>query len=384
VTGYFVAPRIAWGAGAVEELSGLGARRAFVLVDPEVARRDGHRRVLEELAKGDAVITTEVSAADPIGTPAVQALAGRVGAAAPDTIVAIGGGRVLDAAKAARLAFEVPGLSVDALPPVLDLPTPPRSRLIAIPTTSGSGSDASWSADLFAPDGSPIEVAHRSLVPDWSIADAEFARSLDPGLVLDGALETAALAAEAFLSAWSNPFSDALAVDALTTVVRRLPHAVRWSDDPDARGALHYAATTAGLAASNAQRGIAHALGRALQPVTGLAYGRLVGILLPHALDFAHSSARDRLEVLAASVAPPEETTRLPLAARLRRLYEALRVPPSLVAAGAPTEALASRRAEIVERTLRSPAVLANPRVPSDREVGQLLDAASGLGGPER
>ena len=384
MTGYFVAPRIAWGAGAIEELSGLGAHRAALVVDPAVARRGGQRRLVEELTKADATVETLPAADVPDSTESVRELAARLAAFAPDLIVAVGGGRVLDSTKAARLLYESPELALDALPPVFELPHPARSRFVAVPTTSGSGSDASWVADLFGPDGTPIEVAHRGLVPDWSLVDAGLAAALRPEQLLDGALETAAQAVEAYLSAWSNPFSDALAIDALTTVVRRLPHALRWSDDPDARAALHYAATLAGLAASNAQRGVAHALARALVPATGLPYGRLVGILLPHAAEFAHSSARDRLEVLAGNVAGNDEKTSLPLPVRLRRLYETFRFPTTLSAAGIAPDKIAAQRAEIVARALRSPAVLANPRVPSDREIGQLLDAASGLSATER
>ena len=384
MTGYFVAPRIAWGPGAVEELSGLGSRRAALVVDPAVLRRDGHRRVAEELAKGDASVEVLPAAEVPDSIESVKALATRLTSLTPDLVVAVGGGRVLDASKAARLLYEQPDLSLEALPPVFEMPTPPRCRVVAIPTTSGSGSDASWASDLYRSDGTPVELAHRGLVPDWSLVDAGFAASLRPEQLLEGALETAAQAVEAYLSAWSNPFSDALALDAVATAVRRLPHALRWSDDPDARTALHYAATLAGLAASNAQRGVAHALARALVPATGLPYGRLLGILLPYAAEFAHSSARDRLEVLSGVTAGEEETTRVPLAVRLRRLYETFRFPTSLVAAGVPADALSGHRDEIVARSLRSPAVLANPRVPSDREVGQLLDAATGPATAER
>ena len=74
------------------------------------------------------------------------------------------------------------------------------------------------------------------------------------------------------------------------------------------------------------------------------------------------------------------DAPRLPFAVRLRKLYETLRFPTSLAAAGVGAEVLREHRAEIVSRTLRSPAVLANPRVPSGREVEQLIDLAFGAG----
>jgi len=379
MTGFFTAPRIAWGPGAIEQLSGLGAHRALLVVDPEVARRSGERRVTEELAKSDTRVETVTDLDAPDGLAQVGRLRDQIATYGPDWLVVVGGGRTIDGAKAARLAAARPTLPVEEISPVVELPDPPAVRLVALPTTSGSGAEASWTADLVAADGAPIEVAHRALVPEWALVDERLAAGLSVDRVADGAFETASQAIEAHLSAWSNPFSDALAVDAATTVVRRLAHAVRWSDDPDAKSALHFAATAAGLAASNAQRGVGHALARALVEPTGLPYGRLLAILLPLVLEFDHPSARDRLESLSAAVTPPDDAGRVPLAVRFRRLQEVARVPATLRAAGVPVDRVEAMRAAIVARTMRSPAVLANPRVPTEAEVEGLIAAALGL-----
>ena len=379
MTGFFTSPRIAWGPGAIEQLSGLGARRALLVVDPEVARRSGERRVAEELAKSDTHVETVTDLDDPDHLDRVTQLRDRIASYGPDWLVVVGGGRTIDGAKAARLSSESPVLAVEEITPVVERADVPKVRLAVLPTTSGSGAEASWTADLVAPDGAPIEIAHRSLVPDWALVDESLAHGLSVDQVADGGFETAAQAIEAYLSAWSNPFSDALAVDAATTVARRLAHAVRWSDDPDAKAALHFAATAAGLAASNAQRGVGHALARALTEPTGLAYGRLLAILLPLVIEFDHPSARDRLESLSAAVGPPDETGRIALPLRLRRLQEVARVPATLRAAGASVDRVESMRATIVARTLRSPAVLANPRVPTAADIEGLIAAALGL-----
>jgi alcohol dehydrogenase class IV len=353
-----------------------------VVVDPNVARRNGERRVVEELAKSDTHVEIVADLDDPDTLENVVRLRDRVVTYAPDWVVAVGGGRTLDAAKAARLASERPELPVEVVNPVLEFPDPPRIRLAAVPTTSGSGAETSWTADLFATDGTPLEIAHRALVPDWALVDARLADGLSTERVVDGAFEAAGLAIEAYVSAWSNPFSDALALDAAATVVRRLPHAIRWSDDPDAKAAIHYAATAAGLAASNSQRGVTHALARALEPSTGLPYGRLVGIVLPFVTEFDHPSARDRLETLSLAVTSAEESGRIPLPARLRRLAELAHLPATLRAAGVSVERVEGSRSAIVEHALRSPAILANPRVPTKQDLVGLLDAVLGLPEP--
>ncbi len=377
---YFTAPRIAWGPGAVEELSALAPRRALLVVDPKVVGTRGARRVEEELGKSDARVEVVPAGEDPRSASSIAALQERLEAFGPDWIVALGGGATLDAAKAARLFWEQPGVPREGPVPLDGFPSVPRSRLAAIPTTSGSGAEASWTADVYGPDGAPVELAHRGLVPDWALVDPSFAEGRGRAQVVAEGLEIAALAVEAYLSAWSNPFSDALAVDAVGTVLRRLPHAVRWSDDPEAPAALHYAATSAGLAASNAQRGVAHALARALERPTGLSYATLLGIVLPHVLEFDRPSARERLETLAQTVSRADEASHPPLVARLRRLYETLGFPSDLSAAKVARSRVEPARGTVVAHALRSPAVLANPRVPSSADVGHLLTAV--LGGP--
>ncbi|MGA8275184.1 MAG: iron-containing alcohol dehydrogenase [Thermoplasmata archaeon] len=378
MSGFFLSPRIAWGTGALEQLSGLGSTRAFVLVDPAVARQDGQRRIVEELAKSDTVTTVEVASDAPHEVAAVERLVEALRSTPPDTLVAVGGGRTIDAAKALRLRLGHPDLSLAEMPPLLDPTTGPPLGLVAVPTTSGSGAEASWASDLRGRDGVPIEIADRSFIPDWAIVDPAFAASLPVDRVLDGAAETLALACEAFLSAWANPLSDALALDAATTVVQRLPRAIRWSDDPEARAALHYAATSAGLAASNAQRGLAHALARALEGPTGLSYGRLQGIALPGVLEFDHPSARDRLETLGHRVAAPDDRGATPFAQRVRRMFDQLHFPSTVRAAGGTVDGWDEHRSQAVAHAVRSPAILANPRVPSASEVGQLLDTLVG------
>ena len=381
MTGFFTAPRIAWGPGAVEQLSGLGARRALVVVDPNVARRGGEQRVVEELGKTETHVEVVADLVEPQRLDRVAALKERIATYAPDWLVAVGGGATIDGAKVARLWAELPEMALPDLSPFVECPDPPRTRLAALPTTSGSGAEASWTADLVGADGAPMELAHRALTPEWALVDAGLATGLSLDQVTDGAFETLGLAVEAYLSAWANPFSDALALDAASTVVRRLPHALRWSDDPEARAALHFAATAAGLAASNAQRGVAHALARALEGPSGLPYGRLLAILLPLVAEFDHPSARDRLEALAVAVSPIEEGGRsaLPLAVRLRRLADGAHVPSTLRAAGIAPERIEEGRESVIARTLASPAVLANPRVPTHDDVRALLAAAVGL-----
>ena len=385
MSGFFTGPRIAWGIGALQQLSGLSARCALVVVDASVAQKEGARRVVEELAKSETTVKVMALPDAPDRLDRVEEVTRELERSAADWLVAVGGGRTLDAAKAARFRSERPEVSLTEVTPMVDLTDPPRLRLAAIPTTSGSGSEASATADLFTAEGAPFEIVHRGLTPDWALVDPSFAATLPAELLRDGALETCTQAFEAYVSAWANPFSDALALDAIATVLERLPHAMRWSDDPEAKDALHYAATSAGLAVSNAQRGIGHALARALVGPTGLPYGRLLGMLLPLVLEFDRPAARERIEQLTLAVARTEAGAHGPFANRVDRMLELFRFPRTLAAAGIDPARIEPLRREIAQHALAIPATLANPRVPSLPDVMALLDRvlARPAGGPE-
>jgi 1-propanol dehydrogenase len=378
MTGFFLAPRIGWGPGAIEQLSGLGARRAVVVVDVHVARQRAERRIIEELAKSETAVESIVADPAPDRQEAVEQLAASLGRSGADWVVAVGGGRLVDGVKAARFAGELDGVDLSSVTPAHAAPDPPRRKLVALPTTSGSGAEVTWSADLTAADGLPLEVAHRALMPEWALVDPALAEGLGIDRVVDGGLETLAAAAEAYLSAWSNPLSDALATSAVATILERLPHAVRWSEDPEAREAVHYAATSAGLAASNAQRGLAHALARALVGPTGLAYGRLVGIALPFVLDFDRSGARDRLERLAEFVRPRDERAEVSVADRVRRLADLVHCPPTVRAAGGNAATALDGLDRVLAAVRRSPGTLSSPRVPTDTELRALATQVLG------
>ena len=386
MSGFFTGPRIAWGTGAVEQLSGLQARRAIVVADPAVAGQEGFRRVVEELEKSETSLATVTADPGPPTVEHAQALARRFTAFGPDWIVAVGGGSVIDLAKTARALFETPGLAAESLTPLAGLPHPSRARLVAVPTTSGRGSEASWSALLLNADGDPVEPMHRDLVPYWALVDPAFAGGMPPGVALEAGVQPLAHAIEAYVSAWSNPFSDPLALDAAAGAFQALPALERWDDAETSRARLHYCATTAGLAASNAQLGLAHALAAALVEPTGLSYGRLLGMALVPTLAFNYGSARDRFATISAAFAAASSRSSAEprTAARpdeaIRTVLERLGFADSLRRARLPEERMLRARERVVHRVVRSTAALSSPRVPTADEVGLLLDALIGGG----
>lgn len=374
ISGFFTSPRVALGAGAIEQLGGLGARRALVLSDPSPALDVARQRVREELEKGGARVDGFVRDAGPATSDAVTAGARRVREFAPDLVVALGGGTTFDLARALWVALERPDLEGAPVGPLTDLGLRRRARFVTVPTTSGSGADGGWTARVRSADGRYRELLSRELQPDWTLLDPTLPRSLPPAVSVDGAVTTLAHALESVASEWATPFSDALARQALGNVWPAFPKLPRHLDD-DLREGLHYAATLAGIGVANAHSGLAVALATVIADRGGVAYARALGLVLPYVAEFNYPAARERYQGLAPAVGAASVASRGAWGERLRQLTAAAGLPSGPGALAALGAALPADRAEWVAEVVRHPSAAANPRVPSPAEVEQLFVA---------
>jgi alcohol dehydrogenase class IV len=376
--GFFTSPRICVGPGSIEQLSSLGVRRALLLVDPAVAALDGDRRIREELQKEGAEL--EVSRAVRIG-PTLESLTPVVQTAShffPDWIVAVGGGSTIDAAKGVWVRYARPDLALDSLTPLTELRLRDRARLVAIPTTSGSGSEATWMAHFWDDTGRPVELASRELIPDWALLDPTLPATMPSAVTADTALDALAHALEALASSWATPFSDGLAREAVATLNRWVPDSVDHPDDLEIRGRVHSAATMAGLAISNAQSGLVHAIAQAIGARSGLSHGRLVAILLPWLLEFNYPAARESYASLGGILGPAVTQHANSFAEWVRRLNARLGIPATLAAAGVDVRLLREQASEWLPWIQNATSFGANPRIPSPDELRALLERAFG------
>ncbi|MCI4347128.1 MAG: iron-containing alcohol dehydrogenase [Thermoplasmata archaeon] len=376
--GFFTAPRICIGPGSIEQLSSLGARRALVVVDPAVAELGGDRRVREELVKDGAQV--QVWRSVRIG-PTLDSLDAGTQMAAeflPDWIVAVGGGSTIDTAKGIWVRYARPDLGLAGLTPLTDLRLRDRARLVAVPTTSGSGSEATWVAQFWNGENRPVEIASRELIPDWALLDPSLPATMPPTVTVDSGMDALAHALEALASAWTTPFSDGLARDAVGTLTRHLPEALEHSDDVELRGSLHSAATMAGLAVSNAQSGLVHALAHAIGPRTGLAHGRLVAILLPWVLEFNFPAAREAYSSLSGVLGAASTQNAGAFAERFRQLNARVGVPATLAGAGVDVAKLRDEMPHWVPHVRNATSFGANPRIPSPQELETLVARVAG------
>jgi acetaldehyde dehydrogenase/alcohol dehydrogenase len=215
----------------------------------------------------------------------------------PDVVIAVGGGSVLDAAKAMRLFYEHPELSLTELAlPFLD----PRKRvndfptdshkvmLIGIPTTAGTGSEVSPAAVITVADRKATMIDY-CLVPDMAIVDPMLTVGLPPGPTADTGIDALTHALEGAVSIFASPYTDAFCMQAIRMIFEWLPRAVADGTDIEARTGMSNAATLAGLAFSNAFVGVNHAMAHAIGARLHIPHGRANAIVLPHTLRYNSS-----------------------------------------------------------------------------------------------
>lgn len=372
--GFFTSPRIGFGPGAIEQLAGLEPHRVLLLVAPSVSGLDGVRRIEEFVRHLEIEISTRIVGRGPTTIEQAEQLASEIGTSF-DTIVVAGGGQTIDLAKAVRARLARPDLPLGDWTPLTDVPVNGMARLVALPSTGGSGSEMTGAAHLYDPEGGTVELSHRALAPDWALLDPAMASAVPASLAIPIGFEVVAHAMEALASEWANPFTDALARDALSTSIPSLSKLARQPRGMDARTELYYAAGRAGLAGANASLGLAHALARALVPeFPALGYARLLAMALPPTVDYNFPSARDRYREVEEEFPGGGDPTPASLSERVRGFVKEVGLAPDLAAAGLDAVPPPARRALVIERVRRSTAIVGNPRVPSPGEIGRLLD----------
>lgn len=215
----------------------------------------------------------------------------------PDTIIALGGGSSMDAAKAMWIFYEHPEVNFDDLKQkFMDIRKRAfkypelgrKSKLICIPTTSGTGSEVSPFAVIS--DKANLKkypLTDYSLTPSIAIVDPEFTTNLPAKATADTGMDVLTHAIEAYTSVMASDYTDGLALEAIKLVFKYLPRAVKdGKHDLIAREKMHNAATIAGMAFANAFLGLCHSLAHKIGAEYHLVHGRTCAILLPHIIRY--------------------------------------------------------------------------------------------------
>ncbi|GAA2272006.1 bifunctional acetaldehyde-CoA/alcohol dehydrogenase [Streptomyces atrovirens] len=322
----------------------------------------------------------------------------------PDTIIALGGGSPMDAAKVMWLLYEQPGIDFadmrqkfsDIRKRAFRFPVPgARARLVCIPTTSGTGAEVTPFAVISDPaTGKKYPLADYALTPSVAIIDPLLTAELPPALAADSGFDALTHAIEAYVSVYANDFTDGPALHAIRLIFGNIEAAVNERmGSARAREKMHNAGTIAGMAFGNAFLGIVHAMSHTLGATFHIAHGRTNAVLLPHVIryngtvptkltgwpKYEHYRAPERFQDIARTLGLPASTPEEgveSLAGAVERLRDAVGIEPSFQALGVDERAFLEALPQQALNAYEDQCAPANPRMPMLDDMQEIMRAA--------
>jgi alcohol dehydrogenase class IV len=281
--------RIEFGSGSLSNLgqrvTELGGTRVLLVADEVLAAIGLVDRVTDVLddAKIEYVVFTDIEPEpDAAG---VHAGAERLAAEGCDLVVAVGGGSVLDSGKAIALMSRNPGHIRDYAG--LGVQSQKGVPVIAIPTTAGTGSEATiWAVISEKSSKVKYGVGGPHMTSDLALCDPDLSVTLPPRLTAVTGLDALAHALESYVNKATQPISEALSEKSMELVARSLREAVWQGDALGARSDMLLASTLAACAFNSTRLGLAHALAMPLGAKAKIPHGDVVSILLPEVMRF--------------------------------------------------------------------------------------------------
>lgn len=396
--------------------------RAFIVADPGMVQFGFVDTVYDQLAIRENKVTTAIYGTvrpDPTLGQTIE-IAKQMQGFKPDTIIAIGGGSALDAAKIARFIYEyaldqeagfledyeavselfyrLQQKFIDIRKRIVKFHHQTATKMIAIPTTSGTGSEVTPYA-VITDDNTHVKypLTDYELTPQVSIVDPEFVMTVPKRTVALSGLDTLSHALESYVSVMASDFTRPWSMQAIKLVFENLEESYKF--DPKnptlagetARMNMHYAATLGGMAFANAFLGINHSIAHKTGGEFGLPHGLAISIAMPHVIRFNGASGNvkrtpfPRYEVYRGQKDYADIARNLglqgkndaelveALCAKIEALMKALDVEPKLSANGVTKEAFDGAVDKLVDLIYNDQCTPANPRQPSLAELRQLL-----------
>lgn len=321
---------------------------------------------------------------------------------APDTIIALGGGSPMDAAKVMWLLYEHPDINFSDLKqkffdvrkrafkfPALGK----QAQLVCIPTTSGTGSEVTPFAVISdAKTGKKYPLADYALTPSVAIVDPNLTAKMPRALAADSGFDALTHSIEAYVSVYANDFTDGLALHAIRLIFENLEASCN-TGDAKAREKMHNAGTIAGMAFGNAFLGIVHAMAHTVGSTFHVAHGRANATLLPHVIRYNGQTptklsawpkyetytAPERFQEIAKALGLPCSTPQEgveALASAVEALRELVGIPASFAAQGVNEDSFMASLDVLAMGAYEDQCAPANPRMPMLEDMKALMTAA--------
>ena len=311
-----------------------------------------------------------------------------------------GGGSPIDAAKGMWLFYENPDANVEGLKlKFMDIrkrtykfpQLGKKAKLVAIPTTSGTGSEVTSFAVLTDKEkNKKYPLADYELTPDVAIIDPDLVMSLPKVITADTGMDVLTHAIESYVSNMASDYTDGLAEKAVELVFKNLKRAYDNGDDKEAREKMHNASTIAGMAFTNAFLGVNHSIAHKIGAEFHLAHGRINAILLPYVIKYNSSKptkfvsfpkyeyfiADKKYATLAKKIGLKADSIEEgidSLIGAVKWLNRELNIPMSFQEAGIDEQEFLSKVDLLADRAFEDQCTSANPRVPLVSEIKQIM-----------
>ena len=384
--------------------------RAFIVTDPGMVSLGYVDKILYYLRKRTEHVHCEIFS-DVEPDPSIETVkrgAQMMDEFKPDVIIALGGGSAMDAAKGMWLFYEHPDVDFNSLRlRFLDIRKRAfkfpkmgnKAQLVAIPTTSGTGSEVtSFAVISDKKNNMKYPLADYELTPNIAIIDPQFVMSLPKSATADTGLDVLTHALEAYVSVMASDYTDGLAMKAIQLVFKYLPRAYKnGAEDAEAREKMHNASCMAGMAFTNAFLGLNHSIAHKIGGEYHVPHGRANAVLLPHVIKYNASTpskfvsfpkykkfiADEKFAEIAAFLGLPAKTTEEGVQSLINAVIDLMKEvnePLSFSECGIDEETYMRNVPDIANKAFEDQCTTANPKLPLVKEIEQIMiDAYKGV-----
>jgi len=375
---YFVVPEVVFGQDALSHLAQLKGKSAFIVTDKNIVSLGFVDKVKEQLSQAgiQATVFDEVEPDPSLQT--VQKGVALMNQYGPDLVVAVGGGSVMDAAKAMRVQYERPDIKPEEINPFIsDLGLGAKCKLVCVATTSGTGAEATFAVVLTdTADQRKLSLINREIVPDIAIVDPELARAMPPQITADTGMDALTHAVEGYTCTWKNDFTDGLCIKAIQLVFQYLPRAVKDGNDMEAREKMHNAGCIAGIGFINALSSMAHAAGHSLGALFHIPHGRAVGLFLPYTIEFIGEGREELWAEIAYAIkleVPKGKRAATILTQAIRGLAHNINQPLSIKETGISLDSFNKAMEKLIDNIMADGSLIVSARIPNVAETERFL-----------
>jgi alcohol dehydrogenase class IV len=369
-------PIIYYGRGSLKELKKMSQNKILVVTDKIIKEIHG-KLISRFLSKNNFIFFDEVEP-DPKDTTILKG--GEVAREfKPDLIIGFGGGSAMDSAKMIYFLYEREDKTLYDCNPATSFNLGQKSKLILIPTTSGTGAESTGGSVITnTKTGQKIIVASGELIPKIVIIDPKLPLKMPPNLTASTGLDALVHAIGGMITDFSSDFTDAMNLHAIRLIIKYLPSAIgEGADDINVRERIHNAASIAGLALGYSLCANAHACGHSLGAIYHIQHGIAVGIMLPYIIEFNRPKSAKKYEYILNSInlSINDDATKT-LANFIRDFLKKINIPTSLKELGISKKEWNQNMDNLVSFAKKDTASGVNPRNTSEEEFRKIFEYA--------